>query len=292
MNVYEHGIAAESDEWGGSLKPVSSTDLPVHSGFSLTIVDIEGRSVNERAVGLGHVNGPCYAADYFEESDLRYCALAMLYHLSRLIELYVAVTQLFEKLHPPGTATSGNTTDPRVFYELDAFLGAARRLYESMRKVLWKHYGTGRTGRWRSIRTAIESVDIVPAPFAKRLAESWKLFGEMLADYRDCVAHYDPLTDGGTTCWMERYGNRWGMSVKLPANPKQKNRRSFDFANGPEALSYCHTVACHLVDVCEALEALEKVRHHLDSPRPGHSQILGRLGREIRPVFQGFRHRA
>jgi hypothetical protein len=78
--------------------------------------------------------------------------------------------------------------------------------------------------------------------------------------------HYDPLTDGATTCWMERYGNRWGMNVKLPANPEPKSRLSFDFATGPEALSYCHTIACHLVDVCQGLEALERVRHHLDNP--------------------------
>lgn len=30
--------------------------------------------------------------------------------------------------------------------------------------------------------------------------------------------HYDPLTDGGTTCWMERYGNRWGER-KAPIKP-------------------------------------------------------------------------
>lgn len=251
------------------MRIVSSTDLPVYSGLSLTIVDLEGRSLNERAVHLGHVNGAYSTADYFEESDLRYCVLATLYHLNRLIDLYVALTQLFEKIHPPGTANRGNTGDPRVFYELDAFLGAARRVYESMRKVLWKHYGDGPKGRWGSIRGTLKSADNVPAPFAQQLAESWKSFGERLADYRDCVMHNDPLTDGGTTCWMERYGIRWGMNVKLPANPERKSRLSFDFATGPEALSYCHTVACHLVNVCQALEALERVRHHLDNPRMG-----------------------
>jgi len=83
VKVYEHGIAANSDEWGGSLRIVSSTDLPVYSGFSLTIVDLEGRSLNARAVHLGHVNGAYSTADYFEESDLRYCVLATLYHLNR-----------------------------------------------------------------------------------------------------------------------------------------------------------------------------------------------------------------
>jgi hypothetical protein len=264
VRVYEHGIAAESDEWAGSLRLVSSTDLPIYSGFTLTIVDLAGLSLNERAVRIGQVNGPHHRANYFEESDLRYCILATLYHLNRLINLYVRLTQLFETIHSPGTAIRGNTSDPRIFYELDAFLGAARRVYESIRKVLWKYYGTG-SGRWRSIRGALKD-DRVPTTFSKCLKESWVGFGEKLADYRDCIAHNDPLTDGGTTCWMDWYGSRWGMTAKLPSNPKQKSRQSFDFETGPEILTYCHTVACHLVDLCEALEAQEKVKFHLNNP--------------------------
>lgn len=268
MNVYEHGILADSDEWGGSLRLVSSTNLPVYSGFNLTIVDLEGRSLNERAVQLGRVNGPwCNPADYFEESDVRYSVLATLYHVNRLIDLYVELTQRFEKTHPPGTATRGNTGDARVYYEIDAFLGAGRRVYESIIRVLWKHYCPGRKGRWNSIKHAVESTGIIPAPFNEQLRLSWNCFGKRLAEYRDCLMHNVPLTDGGTTCWMEWYGNRWGMNVKLPANPERKRRLSFDFATGPEALSYCHTVACQLVDVCQALDSLERVRHHLDTPR-------------------------
>jgi hypothetical protein len=169
--------------------------------------------------------------------------LATLYHLNQLIDLYVRLTRLFERQHPPGTAIRGNTSDPRVFYEIDAFLGAARRVYESIRKVLWKHYhGPGTAGRWSSIRKVIESPHKVPPFFASELQKSWHTFGEKLTDYRDCVAHYDPLTDGGTTCWMDWYGNRWGITVKLPANPAKKGRLAFDFDAGPEALSYCHSV--------------------------------------------------
>jgi hypothetical protein len=59
------------------------------------------------------------------------------------------------------------------------------------------------------------------------------------------------------------------MSVKLPANPEKKGRLSFNFEAGPEALTYCHTVACQLFDLCQALDTLEKVRHHLDNPKMG-----------------------
>jgi hypothetical protein len=90
--------------------------------------------------------------------------------------------------------------------------------------------------------------------------------GTKLRAYRDCVAHYDPLTDGGTTCWMDRYNNRWGVTVKLPSNPEAKSRRCFDFASGPEALEYCHSVACSVVELCELLESQPKIRMHLDNP--------------------------
>ena len=267
-NIYEHGIVAEGEGNPASLRLIATAKLPIYSGFSLAIVDLKEHSLNERAVHLARVNGPCYSADYYEEGDLRYFVLATLYHLNRLIDLYVRLTRLFEHIHPPGTAIRGNTSDPRVFYEIDAFLGAARRVYESIRKVLWKHYhGRGTTGRWSSIRKVVNSPDKIPASFATSLQQSWQSVGEELTAYRDCVAHYDPLTDGGTTCWMHWYGNRWGMTVKLPSNPYEQSRLAFDFASGPEALSYCHSVACHLVELCESLEAQTTIRSHLDHPR-------------------------
>jgi hypothetical protein len=106
----------------------------------------------------------------------------------------------------------------------------------------------------------------IPPLFMTQLDESWNTVGEKLASYRDCVAHYDPLTDGGTTCWMDWYGNRWGMTVKLPGNPDTKSHSAFNFDSGPEALSYCHSVACHLVALCESLEAQTKVASHLAKP--------------------------
>jgi hypothetical protein len=267
-NVYEHGIAVKGDDNPESLRLIATAELPIYSGFSLSIVDSVGHSLNERAVHLAHVDGPHCRADYYEESDIKYCVLATLYHLNRLIDLYVEHTQVFERQHPPGSAIRGNTGDPRVFYEIDAFLGAARRVYESVKDMLWKHYHPGTTGKWRSFRTVIDKAPReIPRLFMTELTKSWNTFGEKLADYRNSVAHYDPLNDGGTTCWMNWYENRWGMSVRLPANPNKKSRKTFDFDSGPEALSYCHSVACHLVELCESLEAQAKVAAYLANPR-------------------------
>jgi hypothetical protein len=270
-NVYEHGIAVESDERPESLRLIATARLPIYAHFTLSIVDFKEHSLNERAVHLAKIGGPYHKpADYYEEKDLRYSVLATLYHLNRIIDLYVRLTQIFQRKYPPGSSTRGNTGDPRIFYEIDAFLGAARRVYESIRKVLWKHYRSpGTRGRWRSIRAVVETPHNIPAPFAAELRKSWGTFGEKLAAYRDCVAHYDPLNDGQTTCWMNWHGNRWGATIKLPANPDAKGRYTFDFDSGPEALSYCHSVACHLVEICESLDAQTKVASYLADPRMG-----------------------
>jgi hypothetical protein len=59
------------------------------------------------------------------------------------------------------------------------------------------------------------------------------------------------------------------MTIKLPFNPATKSRRLFDFTTGPEVLSYCHEIACRLVDLCEALTSEEKIQSHLNT------QLLG-----------------
>lgn len=267
LNVYQHGVATDCDELLNSLTIVATTNLPIYSGFTLTILDGNGKSLNARAAHLAHVNGPCSSNDYFEEMDLRYCVLATLYHLNRLIDLYVENTRLFEHTYPKGAAISGSVWSPNVFYEIDAFLGAARRVYESIRRVLWKHYkGPRMTGRWNSIRKVLASPNYVPDSFLAELENNWQTLGIKLTDYRDCVAHYEPLTNGLTTCWMERYEDRWGATVKLPANPEAQSRASFNFDRGPEALEYCHMVACNLVELCEALESEERIRTYLDNP--------------------------
>ena len=92
-NIYEHSIAVEGDEHPESLGVIATTKLPIYSGFSLSIVDFAGHSLNERAVQLANVQGAYYSADYYEEGDLKYCVLATLYHLNQLIDLYVRLTR-------------------------------------------------------------------------------------------------------------------------------------------------------------------------------------------------------
>jgi len=268
-DIYEYGITVEGDDHPESLRLIATARLPIYAFFSLSIVDFKENSLTKRAVHLANVKGPHYPADYYEERDLRYSVLAALYHLNRLVDLYVRLTRLFERDYPPGKAVRGNTDDPRVFYEIDAFLGAARRVYEFTEKLILKHYFPGKKHRGSSMQNVINMLRKVLPLFATELQESWNKFGKNLKDYRDCVAHNDPLNEGSNTCWMNWHGNRWGMTIRLPANPDEEKRTGFDFDSGPEALSYCHSVACHLVELCESLEAQTKVATYLANPRMG-----------------------
>lgn len=146
-------------------------------------------------------------------------------------------------------------------------------MYDSISKVLWKHHVGRPKGRWRSIRTLVESeteLATIPAEFAERLKQSWDAFGEKLTDYRDFVMHMAPLAGDEGATWMNRYGGRWGATVGLPTNPKSKSREVFDNVQGAgiDALGYCHGIAAHLVGLCEELMALPAVASHIANPSP------------------------
>ena len=121
-DIYEHGIAVTDGEPPASLQLIATTKLPIYAHFNLSIVDFDGRSLNERAARLATVAGPHWNHDYFEEYDLRFFVLATLYHLNRLIDIYVAVSRSFESIHPPGTALKGSTDEPRAYYEIQALV--------------------------------------------------------------------------------------------------------------------------------------------------------------------------
>lgn len=270
--VFEHGIevAVEQDDPPVGLTRLASLDSEsTYSGYTLTIIDGDGSSLNHRVVRLFEVPGPYTTSDMQAEHDLLYCLQSALYHLARIIDVYVDMCRRWEEQHPD--AHSGNSSGGAlIHYEVDAFLGAARRVYDSISKVLWKHYVGGR-GRWRSIRSLVESemeLAKIPAEFGQLLEQSWGAVGEKLTDYRDVVMHIAPLAGDGAI-WMKRYGGKWGATVGLPTNPRAK-RADFDNAQGEgiDALGYCHGVAAQLVALCEAMMALPAIEAHVVNPSP------------------------
>ena len=268
MYVYEHGIVRERPIKGSNLRKIATDELPPYSGYTLTILDLTGESLIERAVKLGYVDGPSATEDFLEHQDLRYCVLAMMYHLNRVINLYVEVAELFEQLH--NNVTEGNTGGERIFWEVDSFLTTSQRVYEYMSSVLWKHYGSS-SPPWRGLYKAVKDARI-PSEFCAEIKMSLDTWSSLRA-YSNSIVHHRPLAHGSASCWTRGYEGRWGASIRLPSNPNVQTRRSYGQGDGPDALDYCHRLACHLVELCEHLESLPEVRYHLDHPEEGAALV-------------------
>ncbi|WP_330254553.1 hypothetical protein OG874_08425 [Nocardia sp. NBC_00565] len=248
------------------LARLATTSLPIYSGFSVTAVDSSGRSLNDLAVHVLDCKKQHWVGHYHEEADVGYCLRSALYRLDRIVGFYVEKCKLFEQKHQ--NAIRGNTGDARVYFEVDALLSDVRRVYEAISKLLWKHYAPkSQSGsRWRSVKGAVGSTGIIPEPFGEVLRTSWKTVGVSANEYRDCLMHYVPLTDGAATLWMDRYGRRWGATVRLPAQPEKRSRKGYDLENGPDALAYCHSLVIELVTLGEQLAAQDRIAEYLANP--------------------------
>lgn len=123
IDVYEHGIAVTNSESPAGLARLATTREPIYSGYTITIVDRDGSSLNHRANHVVEPRGPYRTSDLWDEHNVTYCLRSALYRLDRIIEMYVDKCRLFEERQPD--AISGNTSDPRIYFEVDAFLGTA-----------------------------------------------------------------------------------------------------------------------------------------------------------------------
>jgi hypothetical protein len=265
--VFEHGIETVGESPRGLLRLATRENDLIYSGCTLAVLDQDGSSLNHRAALLFQVPVAHDARALYEEYDVRNCLLAALYHLNRTIDLYAEMARLFEEIHPD-TGTEGNSSDQRIYFEVDAFLVAARHLYDLIAKVLWKHYGRGHSDQWLRIKTALKFTNVIPTEFDAAIRKSWSTYGEKLRAYRDCLLHFVPLTsDASTTVWMNRFDGRWGASVRLPSNPEANSRRAFDTrSTGVDALNYCYGIVSELVGLCEKLIMQPEISVYIASP--------------------------
>lgn len=287
IDVLEHGIVvSDGEHQPAGLSIIATTRQPIYNSYSLTLVDRDGTSLNHRAVHALEVSGPHAVVDYHEESDARFFLRESLYHLNSVIDMYVWACRIFDEHHGYYDGPqSGNTGDSRVLFEIDAYLGAARRVYEAISKVLWKHYHPRKRGRWDSMRSAAKAIGSgnskVPALVGDLIVDSWNAHGVKLADYRNYVAHTGALSEG-ETCWLRRYDRRWGASVMLLESPENKKRVPLRPDVGIDALAYCYDVAVHLVKLCEQLATADVVADYLAHP-PGYD------GRPASPRWEAAR---
>ena len=272
MNIYQHGVKVVTEQNVPNLSIIANTDPEfTYSEFSLNIIDTSGNSLSHRVMNITNVDFAHKNVDFLEDDELKYCIVSSLYHLNNLIENYVKLSQLMEGQYPLGTAVhgqktwttrSGNTSSYSAYFEIDAIFTDAMRIYEvGLRLLLWKFYGDKNKKQWTSFnadndrKSVLSRPDNIPEKYLDQLINSWNVFGRHLKQYRNCIIHCATITnpENATTCWLELHDYKWRTTIKLPANPEQKNRVAFDFKTGPDALTYCYTLVCHLVELCDSL---------------------------------------
>ncbi len=77
---------------------------------------------------------------------------------------------------------------------------------------------------------------------AAHVAGAWSSLASRLKDYRDLIAHFNPLivpVPRFTSTNGEAYD---GLDVQLPLNPEAKQRTDLGFVPGDSAIPYCTSV--------------------------------------------------
>jgi hypothetical protein len=100
FDVFEHGIVISDGDPPAGLARVATTGQPIYSGYTITLVDRDGSSLNHRANHLVDVPGPYQTSDLWDENNVTYCLRSALYRVDRIIEMYLDKCRLFEEHYP------------------------------------------------------------------------------------------------------------------------------------------------------------------------------------------------
>jgi len=261
--IYQHGIVRTSDSHP-TLRLIATTELPIYTGRTFTLVDGRKESLQDRIAHLGSPQGPSACKDFEQISDVRYALDGSSYHLSNITTHYAEIVSLFRNLESP--IIEGNTCDTPVCFEFDAFLSSSTRVFEAARRLLWKHYGNS-SGQWRSFQSMLEG-QLLPSAVYSTIKSSYLERLISLKSLRDCLMHYVPVGPESSVVRTYNIQGEWGVRTLLPSNPYEKSRNKFKF-DGPELLEFCWETLIMLVEMSEYLMSLELIKELIDNPETG-----------------------
>ena len=187
---------------------------------------------------------------------LAYDVGAALYHCVNLAKAYESIVADYERIgRIPGLPASdseyanfGYRSEP--YYELDALLSAARRVYDKVGHCVWHAFEGRGGGMPDNMAELLPRLKGCPAPLAKRLQHSWTTTGEKLKAYRDCTQHFASTDMGLGTVMMQRLQpNVWRASARIPDNPEAKSKKRFTYVSGFDALTYGWSVVNEIVSL-------------------------------------------
>jgi hypothetical protein len=177
------------------------------------------------------------------------------YHCQQLAEHYARLADGFSRIAaiPGGFGLSEAANfggEPEPYFEFDAFLGVARRAYDSSRYLLWHRFGKGKGSVPRSLPALLRASSSIPTALHSRLVASWTAFGSLLTEYRDCIHHYVPIDFGLSTASMRRHScGAWLTTVRIPDNPQARSKNLFTFGLNRDALTYAWELTEEVLEV-------------------------------------------
>ena len=185
-------------------------------------------------------------ATLFHVHHVAYTLGSTAYHCEQLAECYASISKDFARLPSIPGALDGEPAmfgrQPAPYYEFDACITAARRVFEACRHLMWKTHGSGGTGPdgfWNTL-VELRKSPRLPDISYDNIEETWSHFGRKLSDYRNCIIHHVPVDFGMTAAWMQRDQlGVWVTRIRIPDNPEAQTREAFSFAGNLDALEYC-----------------------------------------------------
>lgn len=233
----------------GQLPKNTATFLLSNRPGHRLFLDVEHAEVSNRLLSLHET------IKLFDGFNQTYVLGAAIYHCKRMADLYCEVSASSAML--PGGATAPveymASSHPEPYYEFDAWLSAALRVYHTSRYILWHVYrGTGSIPA--SFEGVIKKVEGIPNDLKQRLEQSWQSFGTRITAYRDCIHHYTPLDFGMSTARATALsGLIWSTQMHIPDNPEARSKSSFRFDNRIDALTFAWTGTVEVVTLARDL---------------------------------------
>lgn len=179
-------------------------------------------------------------------SNLSYSMETMLYHCKQLAEVYCRICRSFVSF-PFGYLKKEDKVilggNPETYFEFDALVTDAMRLYEVLRYVIWIKFGTPKNNVPKSYEGMLKKIpsrkkDFPPLLF-DRLNDNWSTIGDRAKKYRDCLQHNSPIIHGRPYVRMSRLDYKvWSASIWIPDNPEDKSQVKFIYDSEIDALTY------------------------------------------------------
>jgi hypothetical protein len=142
-----------------------------------------------------------------------------------------------------------------IYYEFDALISAARRVYNELKMITWDKFGAGRDTP-KKMDDMLHGVTSMPETVKHRMLASWQQHGARLKDYRDCAHHHTSLDIGnGSALLILLDGCIWSVRAPIPDNPEAKTHRGFTYQLNHDALTYAWELTNELINL--ALELHE-----------------------------------